>query len=106
MAKKSHKFELTSPKAFILLAKLIKNKIHLKGKKKHATEFHNIEMKGYKRILFLITLPTKHDSKSVFLSSPWLPTLQPLLESAVQPCDQETKRQTSQDCVVRTHCSS
>jgi hypothetical protein len=60
---------LTSPKAFILLAKLIKNKIHLKGEKKHATGFRNIKMTGYKGILFLMILPTKQASKSVFLSS-------------------------------------
>lgn len=40
--------------------------------KKHATGFHNIKMTGYKRILFLIILPTEHDSKSVFFSSKFL----------------------------------
>jgi hypothetical protein len=68
MAEESHKFKLTSPKAFILLAKLIKNKNHLKReKKKHATEFHNPETTGYKGILILIILPAKQNSESVFL---------------------------------------
>lgn len=40
--------------------------------KKHATGFHNIKMTGYKSILFLIILPTEHDSKSVFFSSKFL----------------------------------
>lgn len=70
MAERSRKFKLTSPKAFILLAKLIKNKNHLKGgKEKHATGFHNPETTGYKGISFLIILPAKQDAASVFLPS-------------------------------------
>lgn len=71
MAERSHKFKLTSPKAFILLAKLIKNKNHLKGgKEKHATGFRNPETTGYKGISFLIIQPAKQDAASVFLPSP------------------------------------